>query len=208
MGSSFKKLLSSFTTHDDRRLVMCGLDAAGKTTILYALKVGKIVTTIPTIGFNMETLEYKNLLIAAWDVGGRDQLRPFLRHYYTNTSAVVFVIDSNDRDRTSDACDQLHTLANDEMLKNLPILIYANKQDLPNALTLDEIKEKLDLSKLDEMKTKWHLQSSVATTGDGLHDGLQWLSDVLKPKTDLKQPILETMNDYKSMKNDLLSIWN
>ncbi|CAF1034938.1 unnamed protein product [Rotaria magnacalcarata] len=208
MGSSFKKLLSSLATHNDRRLLMCGLDAAGKTTILYVLKVGEVVTTIPTIGFNVEILEYKNLIITAWDVGGRDKIRSLWRHYYTNTSAVVFVVDSNDGERISDACDQLHQLANEELLKNLPILIFANKQDLPNALTLDEIKEKLNLSKLDEMKTKWHLQSSIATTGDGLHDGLQWLSDILKPKTDLKQPIFETMNDSKSMKNDLLSVWN
>jgi len=54
---------------------MVGLDAAGKTTILYKLKLGEIVTTIPTIGFNVETVEYKNISFTVWDVGGQDKVR-------------------------------------------------------------------------------------------------------------------------------------
>ena len=63
-------------------VLMIGLDAAGKTTILYKLKLGEIVTTIPTIGFNVETLEYKNLKFTVFDVGGQDKIRPLWRHYY------------------------------------------------------------------------------------------------------------------------------
>ncbi|CAF4762540.1 unnamed protein product [Rotaria sp. Silwood1] len=84
------------------------------------------------------------------------KIRSLWRQFLEKTSAVIFVVDSNDRDRIDEAYWELHIIANDELLKNLPILIFTNKQDLPNALTLDEIKEKLNLSKLDEMKTKWH----------------------------------------------------
>ena len=76
-----------------------GLDAAGKTTILYKLKLGEVVTTIPTIGFNVETIEHKNVAFTAWDVGGRCKMRPLYRHYYPGTDALVYVVDANDRDR-------------------------------------------------------------------------------------------------------------
>ena len=77
-------------------LVM-GLDAAGKTTMLYKLKLGEVVTTIPTIGFNVETIEHKKVRIVCWDVGGKDKIRPLWRHYFQNTQAIIFVVDSNDR---------------------------------------------------------------------------------------------------------------
>jgi len=73
----------------EMRLLMNGLDAAGKTTILYKLKLGEVVTTIPTIGFNVETVAYKNINLTVWDVGGRDKIRPLWRHYYHNTDALV-----------------------------------------------------------------------------------------------------------------------
>ncbi len=208
MGSSFKKLSSYFSKQDEARILIFGLDAAGKTTVLYVLKLGEVVTTIPTIGFNVETITAGNLSITAWDVGGRDKIRPLWRHYFANTSAIVFVIDSNDRDRIPEACDELHRMANEEELRNLPILIFANKQDLPNVLTLDEIKEKLNLSKLDQMQTKWHLQPSVATKNEGLDEGFQWLANAIRSKTDYTEPIMETINDSKIMKNDLLHVWN
>ncbi|CAF3058272.1 unnamed protein product [Rotaria sp. Silwood2] len=133
---------------------MYGLDAARKTTLLYVSKFGEVISTVPTIGFNVETVRHGNINIIVWDVGGRDKIRALWRRFYEKTSAIVFIIDSNDRDRIDEACHESHKMANDDLLKNLPILIFANKQDLPNILTLDEIKEKLNLSKLDEIKTK------------------------------------------------------
>merc|ERR1711904_290427 len=85
------------------RIIMQGLDAAGKTTILYKWKLGEVVTTIPTIGFNVETVEYKNISFTVWDVGGQDKIRPPWRHYYQNTQGLIFVIDSNDRERVGNA---------------------------------------------------------------------------------------------------------
>ena len=87
-----------------------GLDAAGKTTILYKLKLGEIVTTIPTIGFNVETVEYKNICFTVWDVGGQDKIRPLWRHYFQNTQGLIFVIDSNDRERITEAQDELQKM--------------------------------------------------------------------------------------------------
>lgn len=89
-----------------------GLDAAGKTTILYKLKLGEIVTTIPTIGFNVETVEYKNICFTVWDVGGQDKIRPLWRHYFQNTQGLIFVVDSNDRERIAEAEKELQNMVN------------------------------------------------------------------------------------------------
>ncbi|MEE6526744.1 hypothetical protein FKM82_027556, partial [Ascaphus truei] len=85
MGNIFGNLLKSLIGKKEMRILMVGLDAAGKTTILYKLKLGEIVTTIPTIGFNVETVEYKNISFTVWDVGGQDKIRPLWRHYFQNT---------------------------------------------------------------------------------------------------------------------------
>ena len=85
MGITFAKLFEQFMGKKPMRILMVGLDAAGKTTILYKLKLGEVVTTIPTIGFNVETVEYKSISFTVWDVGGQDRIRPLWRHYYQNT---------------------------------------------------------------------------------------------------------------------------
>ena len=103
-------------TEKEARILILGLDNAGKTTILSQLKLGEVVTTIPTIGFNVETVEYKNISFTVWDVGGQDKIRPLWRHYYQNTQGVIFVVDSNDAERFEDAREELHKmLAEDEL---------------------------------------------------------------------------------------------
>uniref|UniRef100_A0A665UVV0 ADP-ribosylation factor 5 n=1 Tax=Echeneis naucrates TaxID=173247 RepID=A0A665UVV0_ECHNA len=102
MGLTISSLFSRFFGKKQMRILMVGLDAAGKTTILYKLKLGEIVTTIPTIGFNVETVEYKNICFTVWDVGGQDKIRPLWRHYFQNTQGLIFVVDSNDRERVAD----------------------------------------------------------------------------------------------------------
>ena len=207
MGYSMSKIATIFSKQKETRLLMCGLDAAGKTTILYTAKLGEVVTTIPTIGFNVETLAYKNLQLVAWDVGGRDKIRALWRHYYQDTSGLIFVVDSNDRERIDEAKEQLHQMANEDLLREVPILVFANKQDLPNALSAKELEEKLDMAKFDKIERKWHIQSTAAVQKEGIEEGFQWMAETLNAKTDLKAPIIETMKDSVTMKDDLLSIW-
>merc|ERR1719229_1168052 len=97
----------------EMRILMVGLDAAGKTTVLYKLKLGGVVTTIPTIGFNVETVDYKNISFTVWDVGGQDRIRPLWRHYYMGTNAIIFVVDSNDRERMEEAREELWKMLNE-----------------------------------------------------------------------------------------------
>jgi len=156
---------------------MVGLDAAGKTTILYKLKLGEIVTTIPTIGFNVETVEYKNINFTVWDVGGQDKIRPLWRHYFQNTQGLIFVVDSNDRERITEAKEELEKMLNEDELRNAVLLIFANKQDLPQAMSIAEVTDKLGLHSL--RARKWYIQATCATSGDGLYEGLDWLSNTL-----------------------------
>lgn len=156
---------------------MVGLDAAGKTTILYKLKLGEIVTTIPTIGFNVETVEYRNISFTVWDVGGQDKIRPLWRHYFTNTQGLIFVVDSNDRERIGEAKDELDKMLQEDELQDSILLVFANKSDLPNAFSVSEMTDKLGLHSL--RSRKWYVQASCATQGTGLYEGLDWLSNKL-----------------------------
>ncbi|RZC59176.1 hypothetical protein C5167_006485 [Papaver somniferum] len=159
---------------------MVGLDAAGKTTILYKLKLGKVVTAIPTVGFNVETVEYRNINFTVWDAGSQDKIRPLWKHCYQNSQGLIFVVDSNDRDRVVEARDELHKLLSEDELRDAVLLIFANKQDLPNAMSAAEITDKLDLHSLRQRH--WHIQSTSATYGEGLYEGLDWLSNTVANK--------------------------
>jgi len=178
MGLSISKLLNGLWGKKEMRILMVGLDAAGKTTILYKLKLGEIVTTIPTIGFNVETVEYKNISFTVWDVGGQDKIRPLWRHYYQNTQGIIYVVDSNDRDRVQEARDELQRMLNEDELRDALLLVFANKQDLPNAMSAAEITDKLGLHSIKQRD--WYIQATCATSGDGLYEGLEWLSQNLK----------------------------
>merc|ERR1712100_784576 len=176
----FSKVFGKLLGKKDVRILMVGLDAAGKTTVLYKLKLGEVVTTIPTIGFNVETVEYKNISFTVWDVGGQDKIRPLWRHYYQGTQGLIFVVGSNDRDRVEDAREELNKMLNEDEMREAVLLVFANKQDLPNAMAAAEVPEKLGLTTM--RNRQWFIQSACATTGDGLYEGLDWLSRTLGSK--------------------------
>ena len=184
MGASISSLISRFSNlmrKRNLRILMVGLDSAGKTTILYKLKLGEVVTTIPTIGFNVETVQYKGCSFTVWDVGGQDRIRPLWRHYFQNTHGIIFVVDSGDRERLRVVREELEKMVSEEELRGAVMLVMANKQDLEYAMRVDEIAEKL---RLDAMNGKrlWKVQATCATTGDGLYEGFDWLLQALKRK--------------------------
>ncbi|XP_046840748.1 ADP-ribosylation factor 4-like [Xenia sp. Carnegie-2017] len=176
MGLTFSNLFNNLFGQKQSRILMVGLDAAGKTTILYKLKLGEIVTTIPTIGFNVETVEYKNISFTVWDVGGQDKIRPLWRHYFSNTQGLIYVVDSNDRERINESAEELQRMLEEDELKDAVLLVFANKQDLPNAMSASDLTEKLNLH---QVKRHWYIQTCVATDGTGLYEGLDWLSKAL-----------------------------
>jgi len=154
-------------------VLILGLDNAGKTTILYKLQMGEVVTTVPTIGFNVETVQYKNLRFQVWDLGGQTSIRPYWRCYYQNTNAVIYVVDSADPERMGISKQELMAMLEEEELKDAALMVFANNQDLPNALPSEQIAEKLGLSSLKSRQ--WAIFKTSAIKGDGLFEGLDWL---------------------------------
>jgi small GTP-binding protein len=182
MGNMIAALINKFFDgKKERRVLMLGLDAAGKTTLLYQLKLGEVVQTIPTIGFNVEEVQYKSLNMTVWDVGGQEKLRPLWRHYFRGCDALIYVVDSADSERFEVARDELHSiLADPEFPHDACVLVYANKQDLPNAQKPNELADVLALHQL--RGRSWYVQPCVATMRDGLYEGMENLFQTLHKK--------------------------
>ena len=179
MGLAISKLFDRLFGKKEMRILMLGLDAAGKTTILYKLKLGEVVSSVPTIGFNVETVEYKNIKFTVWDVGGQDKIRLLWRHYYQNTQGLIFVVDSSDKDIVDIAREELQRMLGEEELRDAVLLVFANKQDM-GVMSVPEITERLGLHSLKGKD--WFIQGTCALTGDGLYDGLDWLSKTVSKK--------------------------
>ncbi|KAG8848119.1 Arf GTPase arf1 [Tulasnella sp. 330] len=185
MGVSLSSLWSSLSSlaqwgkDKDVRILMLGLDSAGKTTILYRLQIGEVVSTIPTIGFNVETVQYKNIKFQVWDLGGQSSIRPYWRCYYANTQAIIYVIDASDHDRLTTSRAELLTMLSEEELKDVPLLVFSNKQDIPGALKPAEVSDKLGLAG-GEKTRQWSVRGSCATKGEGLEEGLDWLVNTIQ----------------------------
>ncbi|VDK44414.1 unnamed protein product [Anisakis simplex] len=162
------------------RILILGLDGAGKTTILYRLQVGEVVTTIPTIGFNVEQVIYKNLKFQVWDLGGQTSIRPYWRCYYSNTDAVIYVVDSADKDRIGISKQELVSMLEEEELKNAVLMVLANKQDITGCLSVADVHRALGL---DALRTRtFQIFKTSAAKGEGLDEAMEWFvlySDII-----------------------------
>jgi len=181
MGNITAKLKLLLWPEVPVRVLMVGLDGAGKTTILYKLKLGEVIQSLPTVGFNVEEVNYKNLNFTVWDIGGQDRIRKLWRYYFQNTDVVIYVVDSNDRERLEEARFELHSMLKDHELANSKILIYANKTDLPNSASVNKVASILDLNSLKQRD--WYIQQCTALSGEGLVEGLDWCSRAMNGKT-------------------------
>ncbi|XP_053407868.1 uncharacterized protein LOC123548154 [Mercenaria mercenaria] len=175
----FKRLYDKKTV----RILILGLYEAGKTTTLHTLKLGEVVTTMSNIGFKVDTLHYKNINMMTWDIGGREKVRPLLRHYYQDTNGLVYVLDSNDRVRLNDALTELHIIVNEHELKDIPVLVLANKQDLLDAIKPEEIIRRLQDERCMRDR-RWMVfgVSAADQTNNGLFEAFDWLSNEIAAK--------------------------
>jgi len=108
------------------------------------------------------------------DVGGQDKIRPLWKHYFSGSQGIIYVVDSNDRDRIEEASETLFKMLKSEELQDIPLLVLANKQDLPSALKISDLTDQMELHTL--RNRKWYVQATCGTTGEGLYEGLDWLS--------------------------------
>lgn len=188
MGANVGKGTSSFldnlpSTQGTLHIVMLGLDSAGKTTALYRLKFDQYLNTVPTIGFNCEKVKgttgrAKGTSFLIWDVGGQDKLRPLWKSYTRCTDGIVFVLDSVDEERMEEAKMELLKTARSPENTAVPILVLANKQDLPGAKDPSDIERMLGLHELGPNHL-WHVQPACAIIGEGLDEGLEVLYEMI-----------------------------
>ena len=178
MGIYFSQLFDKLFSTTPARVILIGLDNAGKTTILYKLKLNEVVTTIPTIGFNVDEVTIKNLTMTVWDVGGQTKIRPLWQYYFENNDAVIYAVDSSDQQRLEEAREELFAVLGDDRLRDCALLVLANKQDLPGAANVTRVTEALELRKLRQRN--WFVQGTCAVNGDGLAEGFTWLADTVK----------------------------
>ncbi|XP_039985962.1 ADP-ribosylation factor-like protein 14 [Xiphias gladius] len=174
------------------QVLMLGLDGSGKTTLLYKLMYNESVVTVPTVGFNVETLETdrSSPSLTVWDVGGQKKMRPHWKHHYTDTAGLMFVVDSWDHERMDEARKELHRVLRYESLRGVPLVVLANKQDLPGALSPEALCLKLDLRGMCEGRA-WFIQPCSATTGMGLEEGFRRIVYLMKT------PLKQTQQDIK-----------
>ncbi|KAM5274813.1 putative ADP-ribosylation factor-like protein 5C [Ctenodactylus gundi] len=172
MGQLVAKLMNIFGSQE-HKVIIVGLDNAGKTTILYQLLTKEAVHTCPTIGSNVEEIVLQKTRFLMWDIGGQEALRSTWNSYYSDAEFIILVIDSTDRDRLLVTREELYKMLAHEALQGAAVLIFANKQDVKDSMTTREISQFLALSAIKDHA--WHIQGCCALTGEGLPAGLQWM---------------------------------
>ena len=164
------------------KIVCCGLDNSGKSTIINFLKPKKEkdLNVVPTVGYSQEQFDYNNLNFTVFDMSGQGKYRNLWESFYGEVDGVIFVVDSADRVRMAVAEDELNILLKEIKERQIPILFFANKQDLANSLSSSDVSETL---KLHEITNKsWTIVASNALAGEGIPDGVKWLSEEIRKK--------------------------
>ncbi|EFC49396.1 ARF/SAR family small GTPase [Naegleria gruberi] len=178
------------------RVLILGLDNAGKTTIVKKLKNQPLDEISPTLGFNIDTIYYEKdaskdvaqtptnntFKVNFWDIGGQKSIRSYWRNYFENTDGLIWVIDSADTDRLEDCKRELNLLLGEEKLAGASLLILANKSDLDNALSVSDIAKFLGLEQLSQTTETTttrhiHVERCSAITGEGISEGIDWIVD-------------------------------
>lgn len=176
--SVLKRLRSS--SGRELRILLLGLDNAGKTTLLKKLALEDVSHITPTQGFNIKSVQTDGFKLNVWDIGGQRKLRPYWRNYFENTDILIYVVDSSDRKRLEETGYELNELLTDEKLNNVPILVFANKQDLVHAASASEIAQSLNLHLIKDRP--WQIQACSAILDEGVKDGMEWISQNVKKK--------------------------
>ncbi|KAL7418372.1 hypothetical protein Q5752_006830 [Cryptotrichosporon argae] len=173
MGLTFSTIWSRLFARKETKVLILGLDNAGKSTILYRITMGSVVASAPTVGSNHEIYDYKGVRFGLVDIGGQTALRASWNQYFAGAEAIILVIDSSDAARMGLAKAELAKLVKDESLATSLLLVLANKQDLPNRLTPAQVSDALGLTDLRERE--WQIMGCSALTGAGLMEGMDWL---------------------------------
>lgn len=187
----------------DYRILVAGLDYAGKTTMLYRMKQHEVVPTVPTIGFNVEAVQFRNMNFNVLDVGSSNsKMQPLVRRYFEHAQGLIFVVDSADHARMQIAKEELAEILSEKSMRDRAVLVLANKQDLPQAMPETEVAAKLGLHHLQHARCA--VKPVCAVDGSGLSNALDWLTAEMasdreaKPGQDVASCVADWMEDQRS----------
>ncbi|NXP92954.1 ARL14 protein, partial [Passerina amoena] len=174
---------------------MLGLDSAGKSTLLYKLRYEDAFITMPTIGFNVDMIEAgKDFTLTFWDVGGQKKMRELWSNFLEDAGGLLYVVDSSDKRRLEESRREFELILKNESIRNVPVVVLANKQDLPGALNAEELTRKLKIKKYCSDRN-WYVQPCCAITGEGLPEALQRVATFARQYKKSK----ETFNTLKEL---------
>ncbi|CZT23900.1 ADP-ribosylation factor family protein [Ramularia collo-cygni] len=157
----------------EMRILMLGLDNAGKTTIVKKIMNEDVNSVSPTLGFIIKTIDYEGYKLNIWDVGGQKTLRTYWKNYFEKTDTLIWVVDATDRERLDDCRQELKGLLVQERLMGASLLVFKNKSDVTGCMSEDDIRQGLQLDSI--LTHKWHILPCSAMTGLNLQEGLQWV---------------------------------
>ncbi|XP_034039144.1 ADP-ribosylation factor-like protein 14 [Thalassophryne amazonica] len=193
----------------EAQVLLLGLDNAGKSTLLYKLKYRACVSTVPTIGFNVEMVEARknrtNIALTVWDVGGQGRMRKHWKDFHQDATAIMFVVDSSDVRRLEEARRELAITLKSEQLRGRPVVVLANKQDVSGALTVTELKDRFNLRKICSDRD-WFVLPCSAATGYGVEEGFRRVAQMVKVSQDpaMRDNLKETMHYLRSNRRSFI----
>ncbi|KAF9959081.1 ADP-ribosylation factor-like protein 8B [Mortierella alpina] len=184
MASFFQNFLDwlrSLFFKTEMELTLVGLQNSGKTTLVNVIASGQFTEDmIPTVGFNMRKVTKGNVTMKLWDIGGQPRFRSMWERYCRGVNAIVFVLDAADHDKLDAARTELRNLLDKPQLASIPVLVLGNKNDLPGALTVDQIIEVMNLKQIASREVSCY--SISAKNQVNIDITLQWLTKKGKGK--------------------------
>ncbi|KAJ9613263.1 hypothetical protein H2200_003205 [Cladophialophora chaetospira] len=178
----------------EMRILMLGLDNAGKTTIVKKIMNEDVNTVSPTLGFIIKTIDFRGYCLSPsppviagwtltqmafsyklniWDVGGQKTIRSYWRNYFEKTDALIWVVDATDRLRIDDCTAELRGLLLEERLAGAALLVFLNKIDVAGGMNKQEATQLLGLERI--LTHRWTVIPCSAITGENLENGLDWV---------------------------------
>jgi len=197
MGNRASQGFEEMADTQNSRILVAGLDCAGKTTMLHQMKQHEVVPTVPTIGFNVETVQFRKMNFNVLDVGSRNsKIQRLVRRYFEDAQGLVFVVDSTDRARMQIVKEELAEILAKNSMRNTPVLVLANKQDLPESMPETEVAAKLALHHLQHARCA--VKPVCAVDGSGLSEALDWLTAEMASHREVKagQDIGSSVSDW------------